>query len=552
MLVVRRRIKRSCGIREEEIDIVDEEEVKSLRELGIPTVFETSGFEDLEFREAPVKLTKRAFKELMYETDKAVQVRWKYHLLKFEKTVDLRRVQISSPPIKLIRLFMPSARYEEVILKKFVSRLEMIKFEGAHVVKSLLPSKAAKFRDLPILATNHVTFISRLNLIDVIPLQVFTSVSVKAGPMLEEQVLEGVAYSLELTSILFRRSLSEIGLRAKYVGEPIIIILPKPEKGELDYHYVILEICKELYREAKGGFPKPYIFINFDQFKEFISLGEKFYDKIILFDLKDDEKYWDMLEEFKCAFREMFSQGLGFMVFISKDPARLRHFIEEEARPYMPKIVDLSYVKVNEARAEIFRRAVEVLWGTKIIFVEPNDVLSQAERRYKDVLDELLGSKKYTYLIKRGEKESEDHLALKILALKHLVEVEKIKLEDVKVEEKIEEVVADIYVKDQGLVVEVETLYGAGSSPLLNVKDSVLKYKNIGGVKEVWVILRNFPTALHLGDLWSLRKFLRDEMKEKEKRVEIYLPILSELKLNPLGELIKKLKSLKMTSSHLD
>jgi hypothetical protein len=76
--------------------------------------------------------------------------------------------------------------------------------------------------------------------------------------------------------------------------------------------------------------------------------------------------------------------------------------------------------------------------------------------------------------------------------------------------------IADIYVRERGLAVECETLLGAAPAPHLKVLESVRKYRDCQEVKEVWVVLRNWPAAIHLGDLIRLESMLRRELKRKE------------------------------------
>jgi hypothetical protein len=76
--------------------------------------------------------------------------------------------------------------------------------------------------------------------------------------------------------------------------------------------------------------------------------------------------------------------------------------------------------------------------------------------------------------------------------------------------------IADIYVRERGLAVECETLLGAAPAPHLKVLESVRKYREFKEVKEVWVVLRNWPAAIHLGDLIRLESMLRRELKRKE------------------------------------
>ncbi len=519
--MLKKRVKRRDTVIERDI-VVDEEGAKELNKLSI-TILETCAFDTPKFESVYINSKKRIFKQIskvstapiklmqretvrsklkdIQTTETSIQL--KHQQFKFSKLFDFRYVRTCSLKLMLVKIAEPPLKRAEVLLGKL--------------------QQAIKFKDVQL-----------------------SPLSISHGRMSEEIVLKEVARAFELTKALFNRNFDELGLRAKYVGETIIVILPK--EGKFDYHYVILEICKELYREARGGFPKPYFFTSIDQLRDFLSLGEKFHDKILVFELEIDRL--EELRSYKYAFRELFSQGLGFLVFISQNPVKLREYIELFCKPYKPKIVDLSDLenKIDESHVDLFYRVVKLLWKGKpedkpLLFLpDPSDVIAQAERDYRDAVDKLLQLGKYLYLVKRGENESEDHLALKILAIKHLVEVENVDAEKIETEKRLgERVIADLYAGTRGLVVEVETLYGSGSAPLLNLRDSALKYKDVPGINEIWVVLRNLPALLYLGDLWSLRNFLR---KYGAVNVEFYVPNLREYKLVPLIEVLNSLKHL--------
>jgi hypothetical protein len=321
----------------------------------------------------------------------------------------------------------------------------------------------------------------------------------------------------------------------------------------LDYSYVILEICKELYREARGGLPTPYIFVDPEQFKQWVELGYKFSDKIAFFDLKK-VPLERMFEKQKQIFRELFSQSFCFLLFYASKSEldRLRLFINSHSRPYLPKIIELNTVE-NIYDAKNFANISCIIWGLnvekmrdlyEVSFLSPSQVMGSIERAYKDAIHKILALREYVFKIKRGEKETEDHLALKVLAMKHLVEEENVNVEKIKSEVPLgEKVVADLFVEDGSHAVEVETFYGAGSAPLLNVRDSVLKYKDLP-VKMIYVVLRNLPTSLYLSSLVKLRKELKNSMKDR--KIEFFVPDLSKLKLLSLTDLLRRLLEVRL------
>ncbi len=395
--------------------------------------------------------------------------------------------------------------------------------------------------------------------------KLFSRVDINMSKDLERRALERAATSLGLTVMLTKRGLEDLGISARYIGEPIIIILPSSragvDSGYYDYHYAILEICKEIYRESRGGLPKPYVFIREDQLENFVAMGERFSDKIAIIDLEEMSplQIEEIVKKYRHTFRELFSQGLGFIVFILPEKVEedLADLIRRYSSPYRPKIIDLSYIKVDRESAKGFQEFIRTVWGLDIetdiepIAYAPSEMLSQAERTYKDTLDTLLRLRQYVQAVRRGENESEDHLALKILAIKHLVETENINVNMIESEKPIRglDIIPDLYLGSRGLAVEIETLYGIGTAPLLKIRDSVLKYKDIFDVKEIWIVLRNLPLAIYFDELYTLREELA---KTIGKKIEFYTPDLSRLRLKSFSELLQQLIPLARNITPID
>ncbi|RLG74471.1 MAG: hypothetical protein DRO14_05660, partial [Thermoprotei archaeon] len=305
---------------------------------------------------------------------------------------------------------------------------------------------------------------------------------------------------VDLGEVIFGRPLEEIGLAgSRYVGEPFIIITIG------DLWYVIAELCKEIYREARGGFPKPHIISSHEELKDLISLGEKLNDRILILteDAVEFLKKDDGRRLRSKIIMEMFSQGLGFLVLITKDKEgakELSRLVSSKEYIYKPKVlVALGEGLNNPRKARALFSLIQQLWGIELPLEGPlkmtlSMLLAHLERRYRDFIDTNLRFNQYLYKVKPHKaepgKESEDHLALKTFIVKYLVEKLKIPLASVETEHQIGSLIADVFVKDRGLAIEIETLYETGAAPLLKVRDSVLKYKD-SEVRKIWVVLRN-------------------------------------------------------------
>ena len=112
---------------------------------------------------------------------------------------------------------------------------------------------------------------------------------------------------------------------SKYVGEPIVFVIND------DLWYLIAEICKEYYREARGDLPKPHVIQiedeeDFEELKTLVELGEKVGKRLIIIRLLKDRNgdglYISSKEEVSMQFskimgriiNELFAQDLGFLI----------------------------------------------------------------------------------------------------------------------------------------------------------------------------------------------------------------------------------------------
>ncbi|MEM0240904.1 MAG: hypothetical protein QXP29_05530 [Candidatus Nezhaarchaeales archaeon] len=119
---------------------------------------------------------------------------------------------------------------------------------------------------------------------------------------------------------------------------------------------------------------------------------------------------------------------------------------------------------------------------------------------------------------------------MKILAIKDLHERFNVKLDDMICTYEVgDEIVADIYVRSKALAIECETMLGTAPAPLLKIFESVRKYierplKPDAPVNEIWIIVRNWPAVLHLGDLFWAENVLRKGLKQCGKKVKFLVP----------------------------
>jgi len=354
-------------------------------------------------------------------------------------------------------------------------------------------------------------------------------------------IMDKLLLEVDIGKLIFGEPLESVGLAgSRYIGEPFIIITNE------ELWYVVAELCKEAYQENRGSLPRPYIISSNDELKNLIDLGEKLSDRILII-RKPLEVFKRDVVLISKVIMEMFSQGLGFLILVAGNREEERKLSRLLLRDfiYKPKILRaLGEGLGDKGKAGALFSLMLQLWGLKIPLEGPPKtvlrmLLADLIRKYKDFIDANLKFNKYLYRVKchKAElgKESEDHLALKALVVRYLAEKLDIPLSSIETECQIGSTIADVYAKDKGLVVEVETLYETAPAPILKVRDSVLKYKDANEVSEIWVVLRNFASLIHFRNLLRLLNMLREELRDKE--VKFYVADINRNTLKDIEEI---------------
>jgi hypothetical protein len=343
---------------------------------------------------------------------------------------------------------------------------------------------------------------------------------------------------------------------AEYIGEPIAVILPE-SRSHLWYLFWV--VCRELYREARGSYPEPVVILP-EPGKErecramlelWLRLYGGFSGKVVVVSEKClcEKCLSETSELLRRRLRETFSQGLGFLIVLASDVLGAEEQLRKSSSPYFPKIISLREVPPEDRALGRLVKAVRCCFGLpleRLPLQQLDAVVAAADRAYRDFVRELLQSE-HAALVRRdvGERESEDHVAMKALVVKVLKE-SGVEPEKVYCTQPVCGNVADIYVSERGLAVECETLLGAAPAPHLKVLESVRKYRDCQEVKEkvkeVWVVLRNWPAAIHLGDLIRLESMLRRELRGKE--VKFFIPDVYSKTLRALDDVASELREL--------
>lgn len=318
------------------------------------------------------------------------------------------------------------------------------------------------------------------------------------------------------------------GILSTSAERPIIILAEKVEGN--DYIDALKLILREIYRIKVGGFPKVMvtkkdneevegaraegrIHIIDDDLSKFF----EFFNVKNAYELKESVDMEKLLEE---RMEELFAQGFGFLVFyLKKDNLE---FLRNSLGTKEQKIPKLIIVRGREQNEEEMERISGASFGFAVS--EPprgkwktlSDYFSGYEKEFYNKLEKL-SSTKYAIFVREsvedeeGEgKESSLHYLLKIFLVMYLKE--KLKLENVKIEEEIERgVIPDIFVPSKNLAIEVETLYGTGVAILRKIGRTVEKYKGRG--YELWVVMPNLQLLMFKKHLKEIKKAFNDEIK---------------------------------------
>jgi hypothetical protein len=334
---------------------------------------------------------------------------------------------------------------------------------------------------------------------------------------------------------------------AEYIGEPVAVILPE---GRSHLWYLFWVVCRELYREARGSYPEPVVILpepgKEQDCRAMLELWLRLYGslsgKVVVLSEKCLSETSELLRR---RLREAFSQGLGFLIVLANDVPRAEELLRRLSSPYVPKVISLREVPPEDQVLERLVKVVRCCFGLPLVKLplrQLDAVVAEADRAYRDFVRELLQGE-HAALVGRdvGERESEDHVAMKALVVKVLRE-SGVEPEKVYCTHSVCGNVADIYVSERGLAVECETLLGAAPAPHLKVLESVRKCRDCQEVKEVWIVLRNWSATIHLGDLIRLESMLRRELRGKE--VKFFIPDVYSKTLRALDDVASELREL--------
>ncbi len=309
-------------------------------------------------------------------------------------------------------------------------------------------------------------------------------------------------------------------------GKPLCIIVERhPDK----YEYVVATICREVYREKKGGYPHPIPVKTVDEiefeFKADVS------DQIIIV---ENAKYSESLR--KAILKFPFS-SLGFLILVTDKPEEL----EMEIRKNIPKaeeyILRVEPVKIDE---KLKISVVEFISGSQLLksysfgedFIKATQMFNDQLEKYLDFSKapnelKVMWHKLMAKSPESSEHASFEHSAMKSFVWQYLWKIYK------KVPRLEDERGVDVSIDNENY--EIETFYGCGD-PIAKLTEKMEKFTQND---KIFFVLRNISILMHLKELISFKK----TWKDLGYNIEILGIDFKRNDLIPIDEIITLLKN---------
>ncbi|HUV02326.1 MAG TPA: hypothetical protein VMW67_02590 [Desulfobacteria bacterium] len=329
-------------------------------------------------------------------------------------------------------------------------------------------------------------------------------------------------------------------------GEPMVICLEEPEGDS--YIGTLRTICKRVYREKKGGKPKPTILSHLtDDFKREITRWMEAKDRIFSIQLSEDD--WKKLGEDDWnhiwdRINELFAQGFGFIIF-------------NKPIYFFPKShqINIINIKLPKLDLKLKKSISSMIWGFLNLETAEEDtfdcVFEIARKKCKEKLEGV--EEPYISATKRHREKEESnlHYTIKLFLVKFLAKEMKLKSfdrikEEIKVEEEHNDVYPDIYVKRLLEVYEVETLFGEGNHSIKKIDETIEKYENMGDIRKVNIVLDNLTLLRHINELMK-KKLLHRDLQKKGKRsfdLEFLTLSMEDSSLMAINKVAKKINEI--------
>jgi len=342
------------------------------------------------------------------------------------------------------------------------------------------------------------------------------------------------AAPLEELDRLYSEPLLRLGV---VISERPVVIVARPTS--FGYVEFLKRVLREIYRVRSGGLPEPKHVSTLEDLRLLLPVDVGAGKRLFVLDLSQGraqepeaedrlEVKGRDLERLRDRLRELFSQALGFFVIYGDVSSIWEPLLTEAVRGYASVVPSPVEVSMRPGRLPFYVLLANVMWGRisdpvldykRLGFRDFDEFVVWLEDEYWRRLGEVSFEVLYKTKPSAGERESELHYLAKAFVVRHLAE--RVGLHCVETEKEEGAVVFDVVVDHekavtcgslQGLVVEVETLYGTGT-----VVHKLVETVKRAGKRKMWIVVPNPQAVIYLPLLLRTRRELR-----KEHDVEFY------------------------------
>jgi hypothetical protein len=313
------------------------------------------------------------------------------------------------------------------------------------------------------------------------------------------------------------------------ISERPVVIVARPTS--FGYVELLKRVLREIYRVRSGGLPEPKHVSMPEDLRLLLPVDVGAGRRVFVLDLSGELKVEKRdAERLRDRLRELFSQDFGFFVIYGDVLGIWERALTEAARGYASVVPSPVEVSMRPGRLPFYVLLANAMWGRvsdpvldyeRLGFRKFDEFVVWLEDQYWRRLGEVGFEVLYKTRPSAGERESELHYLVKAFVVRHLAE--RVDPDCVETEKGEDTAVFDVVVTCgnlQGLVVEVETLYGTG----IVVHKLVETVERAGGEtvkraggRKMWIVVPNPQAVIYLPLLLRTRRELR-----KEHDVEFY------------------------------
>jgi hypothetical protein len=307
------------------------------------------------------------------------------------------------------------------------------------------------------------------------------------------------------------------------ISERPVVIVARP--AGFSYIEFLKRVLREIYRVRAGGLPEPKHVSTPEDLRLLLPVDVGAGKRLFVLDLSrsraQESKAEDLLKEksrdlerLRDKLRELFSQEFGFFVIYGDVKGIWERALTEDARGYASDVPSPVEVYIRPGRLPFYVLLANAMWGRisdpvldykRLGFRDFDEFVVWLEDQYWRRLGEVSFEVIYKTKPSAGERESELHYLAKAFVVRHLAE--RVDPNCVETEKEEGAAVFDVVVTCgglQGLVVEVETLYGTGT-----VVHKLVETVERAGRRKMWIVIPNPQAVIYLPLLLRTRRELR-------------------------------------------